>query len=245
MLISLAGITMAQEKKYDFGFTLSVTKKPSEKYWSNDTSGSENYEIDKVVIPKNNYVALGLFVTHNIYKDYFLNYEMRIKHWGFKEIYLYPHFMTAPDQQPFIYTGLKTYVNTFDVSANVMRKINITSKIDLYPKAGLTVFRPISKGFDSTIYLSFGSDIEQNYNYVGPVYKLGYNVGIDGFYILSNKYSLKLSSTYYSPFNNTNNWIYAVRNTGSEYPWNKYRKKTSSLYFGVGVSKSVFKKKKE
>jgi hypothetical protein len=235
LLVSKLAFTQTSSKleknKFEISIKLEATKRKSDKYFDNDTN---MYTIDQKKPEKyyrnNNYLAGNIGVKRFYPKHFIISTEFRYKLWGFNEYFLSPY-----QSYGFSYT-----LFNMDLSFTIQKRFILYSRLEIRPRIGITIFRTLTKGFDSTVYYNFEISEYNNY-YLGSPYKIGMNMGPELNYKIVNRVSFTASFVYYTPFNNNYGWTHGERVAGTQYPWRKYRKKNDGLYLGFGMDYGLTK----
>ncbi|HOZ51638.1 MAG TPA: hypothetical protein PLU17_07270 [Chitinophagaceae bacterium] len=223
-------ITIHKKNKFEISLKLDVTKRKSNQYYNNDTIDYSNIYRDPAFKSINNYLAIHLGIKKYLPHQLILNAEFRYKLWGFKEYFQVPNLPSSYNQ---ISYGFSVTVINLDWSLSLLKRIIVHPKFEIRPRLGFTMFHPLTTGRDSNAYtLNIAG---ANTHYKGQKLKTGYNIGTEFNYKLSHKLSFTFSTLYYSPFNNTYNWLHSERINGSNYPWIKWAKKNDGFYFGLGI----------
>ncbi len=244
ILILVSKISFTQKKselipknKIEISIRLEGTKRKSDKYFDNDTNTyTAEQKYPEKYYKNNNYLAGNIGIKKYFPKHYILSSEFRYKLWGFKEYFLTPYYGSGSA----ISYGFSYTLFNIDLSINIQKRFILYKRLELRPRIGLTIFRSLTKGFDSSVYYNFGNSEYNNYN-LGSPYKIGMNFGSELIYKVTNRISLNTSFVYYTPFNNSYGWTHGERIAGTEYPWRKYRKKNDGIYLGFGIDFSLRK----
>ncbi len=227
--------TRYKHGRTEFGITIEQAHREANRYFNNDTTDLSNDPLQNTPF-KNNYAAVNFHWNKFFPKNWILKYEFRYKLWGFQDWFI----NTARKYPNGTYDHIGFYQRLFNVDMSIsLMKRYMWRRWEARPRAGFSLFSPsIDRGFyDTTIYENDGYGTEFNLTYVGSDLKIGFNVGAEFCYHLSQRIDFTLSTNYYCPFNNTYNWHYGVRAKNSiNTPWWKYKIKVDGFYVGLGVN---------